>query len=101
MKFDDRITFKKAILVYKSIHNECPEYMLNKFETPQNLHSMALRSKFENALSIPKPNYEFLRKSLSYSGAKIWNSLPSEIRLADSISQFKTKYLRWKFVQRT
>ena len=22
-----RITFKKAILVYKSIHNECPDYM--------------------------------------------------------------------------
>ena len=97
MKFDERVKFKKALLVYKSLNNKCPEYMSNMFQTPQNIHSMTLRSESVNTLMVPKPNYEFSRKSFSYSGAKLWNSLPLEIQSSETILQFKSKYLRWKF----
>ena len=97
MKFVERLKFNKALLVYKSLNNKCPEYMSNMFQTPQNIHSMTLRSESVNTLMVPKPNYEFSRKSFSYSGAKLWNSLPLEIQSSESILQFRSKYLRWKF----
>ena len=97
MKFHDRLIYKKAILVYKSLHNECPEYLANRFCPLLNSHGMTLRSTTENLLIIPKPNLECFRKSISYSGAKIWNEIPMEIRSAESTNQFKQRYLRWKF----
>ena len=31
MKLDERVTYKKAILTYKSLHNLVPSYLSNKF----------------------------------------------------------------------
>ena len=30
-------------------------------------------------------------RSVQYSGAKLWNSIPSEIRLSSTVKQFRTK----------
>ena len=34
---------------------------------------------------MPKPNYELFRKSLIYSGAAIWNSLPLHVRTIELV----------------
>ena len=39
-------------------------------------------------VALPLPKTEFLKKSLSYSGAKIWNSLPNAVRNSDSLFSF-------------
>ena len=49
----------------------------------------------EDLLYVPKPKCETFRNSLAYSGAKIWNSLPVNVKSAKSIEQFKDRYIQW------
>lgn len=93
MKFSDRVNYKKAILVYKFLNNLLPEYMGKLFINTEN---RSLRSYEQRLLSVPKPRLEFCRKSLAYSGSKLWNSLPLNIRNSTNLQTFKTNYLqRW------
>ena len=39
-------------------------------------------------LTLPKPKREFLKTSFKYSGAMLWNQLPNEVKLAESIYSF-------------
>ena len=39
-------------------------------------------------LTLPKPKREFLKRSFKYSGAMLWNQLPNEAKLAESIYSF-------------
>ena len=39
---------------------------------------------------LQKPKTNFMKKSISYAGAKIWNDLPNELKQsAKSLSRFK------------
>ena len=42
-----------------------------------------------NKVCVPKPRTDYLKRSFSYSGACLWNSLPEQIRLALSLKSFK------------
>ena len=97
MTFADRIDYKKAILVYKSLNNICPAYMCSKFTYSDINQPHSLRSGENKELKVPKPNLEFFRKSLTYSGPVIWNKIPKSVRLADTLQSFKTLYLKWKY----
>ena len=39
-------------------------------------------------VTLPKPKREFLKRSFKYSGAMLWNQLPNEAKLAESIYSF-------------
>ena len=39
-------------------------------------------------LTLSKPKREFLKRSFKYSGAQLWNQLPNEAKLAESIYLF-------------
>ena len=46
----------------------------------------------ENKQLLPKPpRTNYLKSSISYSGAALWNSLPVEVRSAESLQIFKRK----------
>ena len=92
MKIQDRILFKKAIFVYKSVNNEFPEYLSNLLTPKTNTN---LRSHTQQMLQIPKPRLEFFRKSFAYSGPKLWNQIPLNIRQSESVNSFKSTYLKW------
>ena len=82
-----RIT--KSILMYK-ILNDCAGPNLKDALTRRDLvqTSYNLRNTYTD-LTLAKPKREFLKKSFKYSGAKLWNSLPSVAKLAQSIYSFK------------
>ena len=70
----------------KSLHGLAPEYLSSKFErreTPYNLRDS------ENKLKVHLPCTNYCKNNLSFSGAILWNSLPSDVREAESLSQFK------------
>ena len=54
----------------------------NVDQTDYNLRNSA------TDLTLPKPKREFLKRSFKYSGAMLWNQLPSEANLAESIDSF-------------
>ena len=54
-----------------------------------------LRSTSQHTLSILKPRIKFYRKSLTYSGPKIWNQIPLHVRNCEHFKKFKSTYLSW------
>ena len=92
----ERLQYKTATLVFKSLTNMSPLYLSSKFHTVL-YQNRQLRSSTNNLLYVPKPNLEIFRKSISYAGPKLWNSLPLEIRNAKSILSFKSLYIKFRF----
>ena len=79
-------TKQKALVMYKTMHNLTPTYLQDLFTTRHSHYN--LRDS-EDKLSIPKPRTDYMKRSLRYSGAFLWNNLPRELRASNSIKQFK------------
>ena len=42
-----------------------------------------------NKVNVPQPRTNYNKNSFSYSGAVLWNSLPLQLRKAESFNKFK------------
>ena len=98
LRFDDRVNYRKAVMMYKALHDLSPTYISNKFTHTHSIHQINLRSLTDTTLYIPQPKLEIFRKSLAYSGPKIWNTLPEFVRDAPSLDSFKHRYINWRNV---
>lgn len=95
--FPERVTYQKAIMMYKIINKICPDYLLNHITLTSEISTRHTRSHDTYQLYVPKPNCELFRRSFMYSGAVIWNNLPVHVKNAPSVSCFKSRFLRWKY----
>ena len=77
---------QRATMVYRSLHGLAPNYLSSKFERREVAYN--LRDS-ENKLNVPLPRTNYYKNSFSYSGAILWNSLPCNLREAESLGQFK------------
>ena len=77
-----------AVMMHKSLHGMIPEYLSSRFVFRNDVTSYRLRNA-ENKLALPQPRTNYLKKSFSYSGAGLWNSLSSDLRAATSLHDFK------------
>ena len=77
---------QKAILMYKTINQRTPQYLQEMFTFKENAYS--LRDS-DNKLIVPQPRTEYLKRSFSYSGVSLWNSLPGSLRSMPRLSSFK------------
>ena len=82
-------------MMHSIVNNTAPEYLTSCFVRCCDLTSYNLREN-EYKVAVPQPCTEFYKRSLSYSGSVLWNSLPLEVRQLTSPSIFKGK-LRDKF----
>ena len=80
----------KAIMMHSIVNNTAPEYLTSRFVRRCDLTSYNLREN-EYKLAVPQPRTEFYKRSLSYSGRALWNSLPLEVRQLTSPNLFKGK----------
>lgn len=76
-----------ACLLYKLLRTHRPSYLTAYFAA--NVSQRPVRGGPPAPLIIPKFRTESLRNSFHISTAKLWNSLPSHIRTASSITIFK------------
>ena len=86
---------QKALMVYKSLNDLVPGYLSSKFVKRYEAH-YSLRDSI-NKLIAPFPRNNFMKNSISYSGAVLWNSLPCDMRKANSLRQFKRLAHRLNF----
>ena len=77
-----------AVMMYTSLHGMTPEYLSSRFVFRNDVTSYRLRNT-ENKLALPQPRTNYLKKSFSYSGAGLWNSLSSDLHAATSLHDFK------------
>ena len=73
-------------MVYRSLHWLAPNYLSSKFERREVAYN--LRDS-ENKRNVSLPHTNYYKNSFSYSGAILWNSLPCNLREAESLGQFK------------
>ena len=73
--------------MFKIINGDAPSYLQNLFSVRGSGYN--LRDS-EIKLNLPKhARTNYLKRSLCYSGALLWNSLPQNIRMLRSLPLFK------------
>ena len=87
----ERIQYNKGILMYKILNGLSPTYLHHLF-SPQSSSTYHSRSVSNRNLCIPRHSTESFKRTLQYSGAKLWNSLPLNVRTSKSIISFKSNF---------
>ena len=78
--------------MYKSKNELAPEYLSNFIVSANNKESYDTRFLSSHNFLVPKPNTELYKSSFSFSGPKVWNSLPNEIKTSKTVFEFKNSY---------
>ena len=69
------LLFNKGTIMFKIWHKSLPVYLCELFSRPATKYPTS-RLNF----SVPRHRIEIYQQSLSYSGAHLWNSLPTHIK---------------------
>ena len=75
--------------MHKITHDLAPKRLSNIFRVTPSSRHYNLRGS-STKLCLPQPKNDHLKKSISYRGAKLWNSLSDDIRNNESHTAFKT-----------
>ena len=86
---NDMIKHESRTMVYKSINNKAPPYMSEMLTRNSQDATRQLRNT-NTDLRLPKKRKCNGQKSFSFRGAKLWNSLNTEAKLATSLNRFKS-----------
>ena len=89
LSFPKRIQYHASNMMYKSLNDLAPDYMMDLFNKVSESHSRNLRSVENDLLMIPFSRTRYYDRSFAIQGAKQWNSLPIDIRNAQSLDSFK------------
>jgi len=92
-----RIKFKLLILIFNAIRETGPLYIRDLFETKTGLYQT--RSVSNCDLVVPRVRTKLGERAISYSGPKLWNDIPVDIRSSNDIDSFKKKLKTFFFQQ--
>ena len=76
-----------ALMVFKALNDLASDYLSSMF-TERSVSGYVLRDS-TNKLNVPIPRTNYLKRSFSYRGATLWNSLPCNLRQEKSLNRFK------------
>ena len=85
------------MLRFKCLNGTGPTYIGSLFKyrhTPYRLRGEGLN------LELPNFNLKFKKNSFTYSLTKLWNSLPSQVRLSSDANDFRSKLHDCGFLER-
>jgi hypothetical protein len=75
-----RIRYKVAVLVYKSLHGLAPDYLAADCHLSTAATQRSLRSGDSITLHVPRTRTKFGDRSFTVAGPAVWNSLPPALR---------------------
>ena len=86
----ERFRIKKAMFAYNVRNNDkLPQSMINKFKTKDN-SKYNLRNNYTDFV-LEKPKTNFMKKSITYSAALLWNKLPKRAKTKGiGVADFKS-----------
>ena len=85
-----RIDFKILLLTYQCLHGTAPAYLQDLVQQYQPARN--LRSKDKYLLSAPAmTTTSYGSRSFQSTAVQLWNSLPLNVKLAETIDQLKTQ----------
>ena len=77
---EERIALMKAKLMYKTVNQLAPQRLCNIFQFSNTVNNYNPRGSIFNWAFYSKAQDRIFKKSFSYSGAKLWNRIPENIR---------------------
>ena len=93
-----RVQYKILAYAYKALHGSSPIYIRNMIEVHRHVRN--LRSTDTLSLVLPKSrSVTYGNRSFVYTAPKLWNSLPVNVRNADTLGSFKKLLKTHLFVQ--
>jgi len=91
-----RILYKTLLLVFKALHHLAPVYIQELIV--EHRPSRNLRSSNQRLLVVPYTSSSLVQsRAFSVVGPRLWNDLPYDIRIEQSIELFKTKLKTFLF----
>ena len=81
---------QKALMMFKIMNGMTPAYLEDIFTRNIGRSVYNLRISRRN-LALPAVKTDYYRNSFAYTGAKIWNALPDELKYEKSMRTFKRK----------
>ena len=79
-----RHTFFTGILMYKFVNGLLPPNLMNEFRFGSDIHTYPTRSSCNSNIVLLLVKTEFFKRTLSYTGPVLWNSLPPDLRKSAS-----------------
>ncbi|KAL9965909.1 hypothetical protein ACROYT_G029771 [Oculina patagonica] len=92
----ERISFKILLLTYKAMNGYAPSYIVDLLD--QYVPSRCLRSASQNLLKFPRSaTSTYGDRAFSIAAPRLWNTLPTTVKNAPSVSTFKTLFKTYLF----
>ena len=79
----------KAILMYKILNDHSAPNLKKLFNKRNEIQTSYNLRNNQTDITLPNSKTEYLKRTLRYNGAKLWNSLPQHSKVAAPISSFK------------
>ena len=86
----DMIDMETTIMVFKALNSLAPKYLPELFKRNSESHLRVLKNASSH-LRLPNKTKKTGQICFSYRGAKLWNTLPIEIKQASSLQICKDK----------
>lgn len=83
-----RINFKILLICYKALHGLAPQYIKSLLKQGSSVR--LTRSSSSERLLPRRSRTKYGDRCFSYAAPTLWNALPSNIKAAKSVIQFKT-----------
>ena len=84
-----RMQFKILVITYKALNDQSPNYIKEPITVSRPVRT--LRSASNHCLTVPSYNTKSDgERTFVVAAAKLWNNLPKNVKLSDSITNFKS-----------
>ena len=84
-----RIEFKILVITFKALNDQAPNYIKELITMSRPVRT--LRSASNHCPTVPSYNTKsYGERTFVVAAAKLWNNLPKNIKLSDSINNFKS-----------
>ena len=81
--------------MFKCMNGSAPVYLSDPFCHVSHVHYFNTRTVANNDLYISPVRTEYMKRSFSYCGPKLWNMLPNSLRNSENIDTFKKHLKFW------
>lgn len=86
LKIYNKYKYELGIMTYNIINGYIPEHLMS-LPTVRDIRSLPTRQ--QQQLYVPKTNTNMGERSVLVAGPKLWNTLPTNVRNANTLSSFK------------
>ena len=87
--------FNDLVMEYKCLKNLTPGYLHGRFQYRAKTNQRVARQN--NDLTLPRYRLATGRKTYTYRGAKLYNSIAKDIRDAGNLNVFKKRIFQYLF----